>query len=124
MKATKEEKKELLKELKKDLKNKKIIAIVSHVSQSGITRHIKFAYVGKNGYMYNISYKMAKILDYSYNNNTNSIIVKGCGMDMIFHCLYNLNSYAIMYGVVRKSKNKTMHDLRYNGIVNTNYNYI
>ena len=124
MKTTREEKRELLKELREDLKGKKIIACVCYVSSSGMSRHIKFCYVGNNGYLYNISYKVSKILGYRYNNNDNSVIVGGCGMDLIFHCLYNLNSWALELGVIKPSKKKDRHTLQYNGVVNTNYNYI
>lgn len=124
MKTTKNEKIEILRELKRDLKNKKILASVSYVSPSGMSRRIKFFYMGKNGYIYNISYKIAQVLEYRYNYNDNALVVGGCGMDMIFYCLYNLNSYAIRYGIVKKSKNKSQHDLHYNGLVDTHYQYL
>lgn len=111
-----------LKEITKHLKDKKIIASVYSVSNSGMSRVITFNYVNKkNGYMYNLDYKISKILGYTLTDH--GIRVYGCGMDMIFHCLYNINSYAIKYKIIKKSKNKDMHDLQYYGLVNTHYNY-
>lgn len=121
-----EEIKTLLKELKeitKHLKDKKIIASVEHVSSSGMSRIISFHYVDKrNNYLYNLNYKISKILGYTLTDK--GVRVGGCGMDMIFHCLYSINSLALHYGVIRPSKNHSKHDLQYCGLVNTSYNYL
>ena len=113
---------EILKELKKDLKNKKIIATVKSVSRSGMSRIITFNYYNKKHYLYNIDYKISKLLNYRLTDH--GVSVGGCGMDMIFHVLYSINSLAINYGVIKKSAKKSKHDLYYNGLVNTNYKYL
>lgn len=113
---------EILKELKKDLKNKRIIATVKSVSRSGMSRVISFNYYSKNHYLYNINYKISKLLNYRLTDH--GVSVGGCGMDMIFHVLYSINALAINYRVIKKSAKKSMHDLHYNGIVNINYNYL
>lgn len=120
---TKNERIQYLRELKeimeKNAKTNKIYATVKTVSRSGMSRTICFYYVSKDGYIYNLNYKISKILGYKLTDN--GVRVGGCGMDMIFHCLYVVNRYAVSYGIVRQSKNKNKGDLYYNGLVNTNY---
>ena len=122
MKTTKEEKIELLKEIKrinKEMVNNEIIVTITSVSSSGMSRTANFYYLSKNGYIYNMNYKISKILGYQMTNK--GLRIRGCGLDVIFNTLYNLNCYALEYGVIKKSKNKNEKDLRYNGIVNTSY---
>lgn len=104
--------------------NKRLGAHVTSVSRSGMSRNIHFVAVTKKGVVLNVTYTIAKILGLSYRDRDDSLHVRGCGMDMIFKCLYDLNSIGLFYGVVRKSKKHTRHDLQYNGIVNTSYNYL
>lgn len=124
MKTNKQEQIEALKKIKdivSKCKNKRVYADVTHVSASGMSRDIKFAAITKSGDYIPLTWYIAKALGYSLQKD-GTIKVYGCGMDMIFNTLYNLNSEAIYNGVVRISKNKDDHELRYNGIVNTSYN--
>lgn len=87
-----EEKKEILKELKKLLQNKNdniIYAIVTKVAPSGMSRRIKFHTI-KNNELYNITQYIAIINDEKCNYN--GLLAQGCGMDMIFNEIYNFNS--------------------------------
>ena len=115
---------ELLKELKNitsKIKDKRLCATITRVSNSGMSRCMRFFYQDKKtGYLYDITWKINNILGYTWTDE--GMRVGGCGMDMIFHVLYSLNSLAKSYKVIKISKNKTSHDLYYNGIVNTSYN--
>ena len=119
------ERMEQLKELKEILKDNvsdRLICSVKKVSSNGMSRVVSFNYMCKNGYIYNLNYKISKILGYTLTND--GVRIKGCGLDVIFNALYNINCYALDYGIIRPSKNKTESELRYNGLVNTKYLYI
>ncbi len=62
-----------------------------HVSQSGMTRHIKVRQL-KNDKPLDWTYLVSKALDWKLSNKTNGIKVGGCGMDMGFHLIYTLSS--------------------------------
>ena len=115
-----QEVKEALRELKVLCKNRKVYAKVNHVSSSGMSREITFRIL-KNNQLYNITGLIQKITGYSWGRTWDGIRVYGCGMDMIINTLYNVNCIGIRYGIVKKSKNKSDHDLRYKGIVNSIY---
>ena len=80
---------------KMDQNKAKIIASVKSVSQSGMQRKISFigVYVDdKEGKIYriNLTYYISLLCNYSIDRNIYALIVRGCGMDMIFGCLYSL----------------------------------
>lgn len=113
-----------LKQLKKYMqktKDKRVYAMVTHVSSSGMSRDITFRIVTKTGDLLRIDPLIKKITGYRWATNYNGIHVCGCGMDMIFNTLYNVNAIAAHYGIIKKSKNKNNHDLYYNGLVDSNY---
>jgi|TARA_A100000172_G_C2999787_1_gene95850 hypothetical protein len=70
---------------------------VTKVAPSGLSRHIKVvapfeSSSNKQIRLSNQSYNIAKFLDWTYKDNTNSVFVGGCGMDMGFHLIYTLSS--------------------------------
>ena len=75
-------------------RNKKVYTTVTHVSSSGMTRHIKSSIVVK-GDIVNIDWYITRILDWPMAKN-GGIVVGGCGMDMGFHLIYTLSS--VIYG--------------------------
>ena len=116
-----------LRRLKKDLsecKNKRLSARVTSVARSGMSRNIHFVGVTKYGRVFFPTHEIARILGLRYRDSDDSLHISGCGMDMIFHVLYRLNSHAIREGAVRRSAKKSGYDLQYHGIVDTSYNYI
>lgn len=124
MKNQNREKLQALLELKKTMskvKDKRVYAMVTHVSSSGMSRDITFRVVTKKGELLRIDPLIKKITGYRWANNYSGLHVDGCGMDMIFNTLYIVNSYAIDYRVIKKSNKKTSHDLQYEGLVNSNY---
>lgn len=126
MKQRNTEKLEALNQLKNVMlkcKDKKCFAIVKSVSSSGMSRVIHFVAITKNGDIYNLDNMIHNITGDNFDRNYNGLRVYGCGMDMIFNTLYNLNSYALTYNVIKTSKKKDRHSLQYNGIINTYYNY-
>ena len=46
----------------------------------------------KKGIVDNLSAYVAELLDWKYKDNTRSVFVGGCGMDMGFHLVYTLSS--------------------------------
>lgn len=112
-----------LKNVMRKCKDKRCFAQVTHVSSSGMSRVIHFVAITKRGDIYNLDGMIHRITGYNFDNNYNGLRVYGCGMDMIFNTLYNLNSYACMYNVIKTSKKHNAHELQYNGIINTYYNY-
>ncbi len=97
VKYTKQEKEDLIKELIKllDKAERKVYGIVKNVSRSGMNRDIDFyCLTYENGQIKKhwLSYKIAGLLDYPFNDNRETVKVNGCGMDMVFSVVYNLGS--------------------------------
>jgi hypothetical protein len=71
-----------------------IIADVVSVSKSGMSRRIKFYYI-KNNKIIRATNAISFLLNkaYNYNVNDEGLKVSGCGMDMVFHTLYNCIEY-------------------------------
>lgn len=86
-KYTKQEKTEAYENIKQ-WRNYKILVVIKSVSASGMHRRISFYTEGG----YKIDHLIAPLTEYSYNDK--GLSVSGCGMDMIFSVLSNLN-YAI-----------------------------
>ena len=92
---------ETLKEyLKKDMT---IHSIIRSVSNSGMTRNISFKITDKDNIL-DLSYHIAKALQYPFNDKKHAVKVSGCGMDMAFHVVHNLSH--ILYGTGYKLKSK------------------
>ena len=89
-------KEELRKELKKYFpKDSRAHLLINQVSSSGMYRHISVHQIsgkGKDKRILNLSYQVAKFLDYPFKDKTRSVGVGGCGMDMGFSLIYNLSS--------------------------------
>lgn len=112
-----------LKQLKKIMRKTKdcrVYAMVTHVSNSGMSRSITYRVIYKNS-LWNIDPYIKAITGYRWDSNYRGIHVGGCGMDMVFNTLYVVNSIAVNYGIIKPSKNKSKHDLYYSGLVNSNY---
>jgi len=76
--------------LMNELKPKQtIFSIIRHVSTSGMTRHIAFFYIDMNRPCW-ITYDIHKLLGYKMNKYHDAIVVGGCGMDMAFSVVDNL----------------------------------
>ena len=81
---------EAITELRKLLRPGDLIYyLIRHVSKSGMTRYIDL-YVVKKGEIRCISYSAAYAIERSLHRQNNSIIVRGCGMDMGFDTIYCL----------------------------------
>ena len=70
-------------------KNETIYYSIGHVSQSGMSRDIKFWLIRNNEPLFLNGY-IAEILGYKMRDN-GTIRVHGCGMDMGFHVISNLS---------------------------------
>ena len=75
-------------ELKKD---ETVFTTTLHVSKSGMTRHIKFFVIRDNSPLY-LTNTIIEKLGYKPNKHWDSIVVRGCGMDMGFHVVSTLAS--------------------------------
>jgi len=71
-----------------------IIADVVSVSKSGLSRRIKFYYI-KNNKIVRATNAVSFLLNKGYSHivNDDGLRVSGCGMDMVFHTLYNCIEY-------------------------------
>jgi hypothetical protein len=82
---------ETIKKVYKAILNGKVYAKVNKVSSSGMTRHIAF-YMILNGGIQNITTFIGWLNGYlkagEYEKGE-GLKVGGCGMDMVFHTLYN-----------------------------------
>lgn len=110
-----------LKNIMQKTKNNRIYATVLHVSNSGMSRVIKFMVITKKATLLNITDLISKITGYKWDRNYYGLRIYGCGMDMAFNTLYNVNAIAYSYKVIKTSKNKNRHDIYYSGLVNSNY---
>ncbi len=81
-----------LKDLKR-YKNKQIIATIESVSASGMTRKISFYVVCKGQRLECLNDEIGLVAGYKLDKN-GYLIVRGCGMDMVFSVLSTFN-YAI-----------------------------
>ena len=103
-------------------KDNTIVASVKHVSSSGMSREIGFAMITSQGHLFNMTYCMSKLAECKLNDN-HTIRVGGCGMDMIFHSLYNFNGQVIRllkdYNLIKEKELEG--DNNYNFIVKTKY---
>ena len=92
-------KKELIKLLNKA--KRKVYCMVKHVSASGMSRDIDFyCFTHEKGKIIKhwLSYRIAGLLDYPFNDKRECVKVSGCGMDMGFSVVYNLGSYLFPKG--------------------------
>ncbi len=99
-----------MKNLRKALKpGQTIYFVVTHVSKSGMQRSIEFyipttrveneTVIGIMGstrkaarrtVIDKITWELSRVLGYRVDQKNGGLIVGGCGMDMGFHCVYNL----------------------------------
>ena len=83
-------KKEALMRLKEVLKKGDTLHTqLMHVSQSGMTRHIKVRQL-KDSKALDWTTLVSTALDWRASEKTRGIVVGGCGMDMGFHLIYTL----------------------------------
>ena len=66
-----------------------IYCVLRHVSKSGMQRAISFFYI-KDNQLLNLDYSIQKICGYKFNRNHGGLTVNGCGMDMGFSVVANL----------------------------------
>lgn len=63
----------------------RLIFNIKSVSKSGMSRRMQvFTVDKKTGLLFRHTYAVAKLLGYTYNDNDDTITVKGTGMDMRF----------------------------------------
>ena len=72
------------------MKGKQIIVNIESVSASGMTRKMNFFFVNEERKIENITSQIAKMTESGRDKN-GCMIVKGCGMDMVFAVLYDFN---------------------------------
>ena len=78
-------------ELLEDVRGQKVYCNITRVSQSGMTRKMRFYAVSKkDSELRDITYLISGIADYNTDKN-HDLIVSGCGMDMVFSVLSNFN---------------------------------
>lgn len=91
----------------------RVKAYVTHVAPSGMSRRVKFYTQDGKDMTPLIAYIMERTI------NDKGILVRGCGVDVIFATLYNINCLANRLEGNEYNRNKAC-----NYIVDTNYDYI
>ena len=92
-KLSRERKQELIKLLKSYFKkDSTAFCNLKNVSKNGDYRNIQILSCKKNR-IYNLSYAVAELCGFTFKSNTNSVGVKGGGMDMGFHIVNTLSHY-------------------------------
>lgn len=94
----------------KAIKGRRVLASGITVSTSGMTRTVKIREIAKAstyGYCLNTFYSFLKVLGYSCNKDGN-IILKGCGMDMIFALNYHVCGIMKHLGVISEKEFRTL----------------
>ncbi len=90
MRVSKTDREEAIAELRKTLKpGDTVYGVVRHVSRSGMSRNIDLYVIRNNTPVYLTGYA-SKVLDYSLAKHDRGMVDGGCGMDMVFHCVYSL----------------------------------
>lgn len=87
------------------IKDGRMLCIVTHVSQSGMSRRFKYLECnGKNGNCSYLNfYTFHKVLGYNHGND-DAIKVSGCGMNMNFHTNYSIIHRLGRLGFLNKSQ--------------------
>lgn len=67
-----------------------VYTAIRHVAASGMTRWIR-VYLIKNNAPRDISYTVADVLGWKFDEKYDAVKVGGCGMDMGFHLVYTLS---------------------------------
>jgi len=77
---------------------------ITKVAPSNMSRHIMVLGSVKKGIVDNLSAYVAELLDYKYKDNTRSVFISGCGMDMGFALVYDLSQELYDDGYVIKQR--------------------
>ena len=90
----------------KAIKEGRIICNIDHVSNSGMSRTLKFVEMAKdkhnNRYYLLNFYRLFEFFGYAKINNSDYFRVYGCGMDMVFSSNYsNIHAFK-SYGIINK----------------------
>lgn len=89
-----------------DVRNQKVYCNIVKVSSSGMTRKMRFYAISKQDCdLRHMTHLVGKITGYSTDKN-HDLVVKGCGMDMIFHVLSNFN-----YAMAQRDTGKNIQEL-------------
>ena len=105
-KYTKREQESAMAYMKKTLARRKMLwTHVESVAKSGSNRIIS-VYAISNNEPNRVSFEIAKILDYTWDDRTGGIRVPGGGMDMEFGVVYYLSQK--LYGDGHKIKQRSM----------------
>ena len=91
-----EHEKEKMKQTYKAIKNGKMYAMITHVSQSGLSRRVKFFYPHKGGIVRAsvwVAWLSGIVTPGKWEQGgkyvtDEGVKIDGCGMDMIFYTLY------------------------------------
>ena len=74
----------------KACKENRLMCNITHVSASGMTRHMKFFEMNKSNKQYHVYNFWYLFNALGYKSKRDSFVVGGCGMDMVFATHYNI----------------------------------
>jgi len=78
-----------------------VYTVLRSVSASGMSRTLDI-YVVINSEIVRITWRVAEALDARYDQKRQALRVSGCGMDMGWHCIYNLSHLILGNGYALK----------------------
>jgi hypothetical protein len=78
-----------------------VYTVLRSVSASGMSRTLDL-YVVINSEIVRITWRVAEALDARYDQKRQALRVSGCGMDMGWHCIYNLSHLILGNGYALK----------------------
>lgn len=68
-----------------------VYCVLRHRATSGMMRHISFFTVRDGGIRY-LDHYIAELCGYKYASDGRGVKIRGCGMDMGWHVVYNLGA--------------------------------
>ncbi len=90
----------------KAVKQRRMICVIPHVSNSGMSRVIRFSEMNSNkgqGWVLNF-YAFFKALGYKESKSHDGFVISGCGMDMVFHTNYSIIHSLCTLGFISKKE--------------------
>lgn len=74
----------------------RVPAMVTRVSPSGMSRDVVILGTRDDGSLWRVSHLAAQVIGWEYRSEPRALIVRGTGMDMLFHTVYTLSN--VLYG--------------------------
>ena len=99
----------------KAIQERRMLCVVESVSNSGMSRNLKFHSCEKNKNTKSFYFRnytlLFKTLGYTQVKNSYAFRVNGCGMDMIFHTNYSNIRHFLHLGIINKKQAEKLEQM-------------